>query len=323
MDLSIRPRRNRSSDSLRELLSENEISVNKLVYPMFVAEDPSVQDELKMLPGLHRWGTQKAIAHAKEAWSLGITSFAIFPVVPEPQKNSQASAALDPDHFSIRFFKDFKNALPDSVLIGDIALDPFSSDGHDGLVRDGKVLNDESVEVLSKMAVLQASAGVDLVAPSDMMDGRVGAIRRALDSKNFQSTGILAYSAKYASAFYGPFRDALDSAPRFGDKKTYQMDPRNSREALRETRLDIAEGADIVMVKPALAYLDVIRAVKEISEVPVAAYNVSGEYAMIKFAAQAGALDEKRAALESLTAIRRAGADVILTYWALQVAKWL
>lgn len=322
MDLSIRPRRNRRTDTMRELLSENEISINKLVYPIFVAEDPNALQELKSLPGLHRWGTKKALDHLKEAWSLGIKSFAIFPVVPEAQKNSQASAALDPNHFSIRFFKDLKSALPESIVIGDIALDPFSSDGHDGLVKDGKVLNDESVEVLAKMAVLQAAAGVDLVAPSDMMDGRVGALRKALDGKGFQDTGILAYSAKYASAFYGPFREALDSAPRFGDKKTYQMDPRNVIEALRETRLDIAEGADMVMVKPALAYLDVIRAVKEISEVPVAAYNVSGEYAMIKFAAQAGALDEKRAALESLTAIRRAGADLILTYWAVQVAKW-
>lgn len=323
MNMKSRPRRNRRTETLRQALAETDLSARQLVYPLFVAEDPSLKQEIRSLPGQYRWGTRSAIETAREAWTMGIRSFAIFPVVPESQKNREASVALDQNHFSVRFYRDFKNALPDSNLISDIALDPFNSEGHDGLVRDGRVLNDETVTALAKMAVLHAEAGVDHVAPSDMMDGRVGAIRAALDEKGLHDTGIISYAAKYASSFYGPFREALDSAPRFGDKKTYQMDPRNVREALREVRLDVEEGADVVMVKPALAYLDVIRAVKEISEVPVAAYNVSGEYAMIKFAAQAGALDEKKAALESLTAIRRAGADMIFTYWALDAVRWM
>ncbi|MBX2987964.1 MAG: porphobilinogen synthase [Bdellovibrionaceae bacterium] len=323
MDLKIRPRRNRKSDSVRESLAETSLSLNKLIYPIFIAEDANLKQEIRTMPGQHRWGQKSGLSHLQDAWKAGLRQFAVFPVVPEAQKDKKASGATDPDHFLIRFFKDFKNALPEATLISDIALDPFNSDGHDGLVRDGLIVNDASVDVLAKMAVVHASAGVDWVAPSDMMDGRIGAVRKALDEAGHEDTSILAYSAKYASAFYGPFRDALDSAPRFGDKKTYQMDPRNSREALRETRLDIQQGADIVMVKPALAYLDVIQRVKRFSEVPVAAYNVSGEYAMIKLAAQAGALDEKRAALESLIAIRRAGADVILSYWAFQAADWL
>lgn len=318
-----RPRRNRRSDSMRQMLAETHLSLNQLIYPVFIAEEAGLSQEIRSMPGQYRFGTRKGLDHLREAWTRGLRSFAIFPVVPDAQKDAEASKALDPDHFLIRFFKDLKHALPEAVVVSDVALDPFNSDGHDGLVRDGKIVNDESVDVLAKMALLHAKAGVDYVAPSDMMDGRIGAIRHRLDENGFSETGILAYSAKYASAFYGPFREALDSAPRFGDKKTYQMDPRNVREASREVRLDIDEGADMVMVKPALAYLDVIRAVKEESEVPVAAYNVSGEYAMIKFAAQAGAIDEKRAALESLTAIRRAGADVILTYWAMQAAQWL
>ncbi|MBX3040494.1 MAG: porphobilinogen synthase [Bdellovibrionaceae bacterium] len=323
MDLKIRPRRNRKSNSVREMLAETRLSLNNLVYPVFLAEDPSTQNEIKTLPGIHRWGTKKALDHIAEVWDSGIRAFDIFPVIPDSQKTPGAEGALNPDHFLIRFFKDFKQRFPEATLFSDVALDPFNSDGHDGLVKDGKILNDPSVEMLVKMSVLHAQAGVDFVSPSDMMDGRVGAIRQGLDEAGFQDTGILSYSAKYASAYYNPFRDALDSAPRFGDKKTYQMDPRNALEALREVRLDIEEGADMVMVKPALAYLDIICQVADLSEVPVAAYNVSGEYAMIKFAAQNGALDEKRAALESLTAIHRAGANVIFTYWAFQAAKWI
>lgn len=323
MDLIHRPRRNRRSSALREVLAETELSVKQLVYPLFVAEEPQLRIDLKTLPGLCRWGQKSALEHVRIAWEKGIRSFAIFPVIPESDKTPQAVKALDPDHFQIRFFQEFKNQFPDAVLISDIALDPFNSDGHDGLVQNGRILNDETVDLLVRMAILHAQAGVDYVAPSDMMDGRIGAIRQGLDEAGKTDTGVLAYSAKYASAFYGPFRDALDSAPRFGDKKTYQMDPRNSREALRELSLDLDEGADIVMVKPALAYLDIIRRFKESSDVPVAAYNVSGEYAMIKFAAQHGALDEKRAALESLQSIRRAGADLIFTYWALQATDWL
>ena len=306
---------------MRQAMAETQVSVEHLVYPLFLLESPTAKEDVRTMPGQSRRGTKVALEHAKEAWASGIRMFDVFPVIPDAQKDPLARGALDPDHFLIRFFKDLKNALPDCVLMSDVALDPFNSDGHDGLVRDGRVLNDETVEVLAKMSVLHAKAGVDYVSPSDMMDGRVGAIRAALDAEGLIDTGILSYSAKYASSFYGPFRDALDSAPRFGDKKTYQMDFRNAREALREVRLDIEEGADIVMVKPALAYLDVIAAVKAESDVPVAAYNVSGEYSMIKFAAQAGALDEKRAVEESLTAMRRAGADLIFTYWALDFAR--
>jgi porphobilinogen synthase len=323
MDLRNRPRRNRKSDAMRQAIAETELSLNKLVLPLFVAEDPSLEDPIRSLPGQSRLGTKKALELVAEAKGLGLRSFVIFPVIPESAKSPDARGALDPNHFAIRFYQDFKNRFPECVLYSDIALDPFNSDGHDGLVKDGRILNDESVAALAKMAVLHARAGVDVVAPSDMMDGRIGAIRQALDEAGFQETSILSYAAKYASAFYGPFRDALDSAPRSGDKKTYQMDPRNAREALREVALDLDEGADIVMVKPALLYLDVIRAVKDFADVPVAAYNVSGEYAAIKFAAQAGALDEKAAAIESVTAIRRAGADIIFTYWALSLARWL
>lgn len=323
MDLPIRPRRNRKSNAVRQAIAETHLSKDHLVYPMFVSEGDSVYEEIKTMPGQFRLGQKKALSLAQEAWKNGIRSFAIFPVVPDSQKDKKASKAVDPNHFLLRFFTEFKNLLPEATLISDVALDPFSSDGHDGLVENGIILNDASVEVLAKMAALHARAGADFVAPSDMMDGRVAAIRQILDDQGFENTGIISYSAKYASAFYGPFRDALSSAPKSGDKKTYQMDPRNSREALREVSLDIAEGADMVMVKPASAYLDIIRSVREISDVPVAAYNVSGEYAMIKFAALAGGIDEKAAVLESMTAIRRAGADLIFTYWALDLARWL
>lgn len=323
MNLSSRPRRLRKSDALRHSLAEIELNASRLVYPVFVAEEPEHRSEIQKMPGQFRWGTKKALGLIQEAFTQGIRSFAIFPVIEDRHKDAQATRATDPDHFHQRLLQDLKQHCPEAVLYSDIALDPYSSDGHDGLVQNGQILNDETVEILARMALLHARAGVDFVSPSDMMDGRVGVIRQALDENGFHDTGIMSYSAKYASAFYGPFRDALQSAPRFGDKKTYQMDPRNRREARREIRLDLEEGADIVMVKPALAYLDLIQDARDISDVPVAAYNVSGEYAMIKFAAQAGALNEQAAALESLLAIRRAGADLIFSYWALQAVRWL
>ena len=254
----------------------------------------------------------------------GINAIALFPVIPENKKDDTATQSYNPEGLVQQTVKAIKQAIPEIVVITDVALDPFTTHGHDGLVDEkGSILNDPTVEVLIKMALSQAAAGADFVAPSDMMDGRVGAIRKALDTEGYINVGILAYSAKYASAYYGPFRDALDSAPKFGDKKTYQMDAANAREALKEVELDIAEGADIIMVKPALAYLDIICQVKEATNLPVAAYNVSGEYAMIKAAAQMGWIDEKQVILESLISMKRAGADLILTYFAKEVALML
>lgn len=323
MQLKSRPRRNRKNPSLRKMLAEVDLAPERLIWPLFILDQETGSTEITSLPGQFRWGRKDALTQMKKAMEKGIQSFALFPVVPESQKDQRAAQALNREHPYIEFLKRVKDQIPEAVIITDIALDPFSSDGHDGLVRDGKILNDETVEILAQMAVVHAETGIDMVAPSDMMDGRVGVIRKALDARGFQETSIMAYTAKYASAFYGPFRDALSSAPKFGDKKTYQMDFRNRREALRELALDLQEGADIVMVKPALSYLDVISEVKKKSLVPVAAYNVSGEYAMLKFAAQAGVLDEKKAILETLYSIRRAGADVILTYHAFEIASEL
>jgi porphobilinogen synthase len=276
------------------------------------------------MPGCFRYPLDRLLVEVKTIAELGIPGIALFPVIPEHKKDDQGSESFNPDGLVQRTIKAIKSLVPDLLIFTDLALDPFTSHGHDGLVDDqGRILNDETVDVLVKMAVSQAQAGTDFVAPSDMMDGRVGAIRAALDAAGYTEVGILAYSAKYASAYYGPFRDALDSAPKFGDKKTYQMDPANSREALKEVDLDIQQGADIVMVKPALAYMDVIYQVKRHTNLPVAAYNVSGEYAMVKAAAQNGWIDEKKIVLETLTAMKRAGADMILTYHAVDVARWL
>jgi porphobilinogen synthase len=275
------------------------------------------------MPGVSRWSLDSVLPYVREARDLGIRAVAIFPRIGDDKKNSQASESLNPEGLVPHALRFLKREFPELVLISDIALDPFSADGHDGLVHDGRILNDETLPILAKMAVLHAQAGADFVAPSDMMDGRVAAIRSALDEAGLSDTGILSYAAKYASCFYGPFRDALDSAPRAGDKKTYQMDTRNAREAVREVALDVAEGADIVMVKPAGAYLDVIRAVRESVTIPVAAYQVSGEYSMIRFAGEHGLFDWRQAMVESLLAIRRAGADLIFTYFAVEMARWL
>jgi porphobilinogen synthase len=318
-----RPRRNRKNEGVRELVAETHLNVSQLIYPVFVCEGSNLESPIKTLPGQSRWSPDLLSKQIKNWKNLGLYHYALFPQIPDNKKTPDAREALNAKGLLAQTIKRLKDDHPEINIIADVALDPFSSDGHDGLVKNGKILNDESVAVLAEMAVKQAEWGADWVAPSDMMDGRIGAIRKALDLAGFSETNILAYSAKYASSFYGPFRDALGSAPKSGDKKTYQMDPRNSREALREVRLDIAEGADMVMVKPGLAYLDIIAKIKAVSSVPVAAYNVSGEYAMVKAAAAIGALDENRAVMETAHAFRRAGADVILTYFAVQLAQLL
>ncbi|MEO5668481.1 MAG: porphobilinogen synthase [Bdellovibrionota bacterium] len=321
--LTVRPRRNRRSPFLRDLVEETRLAPQDFVWPVFIKEGSNLKEEITTLPGVFRLSLDVLSEEISSLMELGLKAIALFPVIPDAQKNSTASEALNPQGFLPEALKVLKGRFPDLVLVTDVALDPYSSDGHDGLVENGKILNDKSLAVLAHMAVVQADAGADLVAPSDMMDGRVAAIRKALDDAGHEDVGILAYTAKYASSHYGPFREALASAPRFGDKKTYQMNPANAREALRELELDIQEGADIVMVKPAMAYLDIIYRLRERTTLPVAAYQVSGEYAQIEIAARAGALDRERAILESLTSIRRAGADIILSYYTPWVLRHL
>ncbi len=322
-DLPIRPRRNRRTAAVRALVRETELKPSHFIYPLFVIEGKDRREPIRSMPGVARLSRDLLVAEAREAHRLGVPAVALFPALADACKDPWASESLNPDGLLQRTVQELKNALPDLLVITDVALDPYSSDGHDGVVQDGKILNDPTLEVLAQMAVAQAAAGADWVAPSDMMDGRVGVIRAALDQAGFEEVGILAYSAKYASSFYGPFREALDSAPRHGDKKTYQMDPANSREALREILLDVDEGADMVMVKPALAYLDIIARVREVVELPLAAYQVSGEYAMIESVAERGWMDGQSLMIECLTAIHRAGADVILTYFARRAAELL
>jgi porphobilinogen synthase len=319
-----RPRRLRRTATLRRMVRETILTVDDLIYPMFVMEGEEQKVEIASMPGCDRYTLDLLLKEIAQVHQLGIGAIALFPVIPEAKKDDTGSESYNPDGLVQRTVKAIKEAVPGILVITDVALDPFTTHGHDGIVDEQDViLNDPTVEVLVKMALSQAASGTDMVAPSDMMDGRVGAIRQALDAEGYVDVRILAYSAKYASAYYGPFRDALDSAPRFGDKKTYQMDAANAREAIKEVALDIAEGADIVMVKPALAYLDIIRQVKDYTHLPVAAYNVSGEYAMIKAAAQNGWIDEKRVILETLISMKRAGADLILTYFAKEVALML
>jgi porphobilinogen synthase len=322
-DLIYRPRRLRRTEALRQLVQETHLRVQDLIYPLFVMEGENQRQEVESMPGCYRYTLDLLLKEVEEAANLGIPAVALFPVVPEEKKDPTGRESFNPEGLIQRAVRRIKQEIPEILVITDVALDPYNSDGHDGIVRDGVILNDETVEVLVKQALSQAEAGTDIVAPSDMMDGRVGAIREALDEQGYTDVAILAYSAKYASAFYGPFRDALGSAPKWGDKKTYQMDPANAREALREVELDEAEGADIVMVKPALAYLDIIYRVKEATNLPVAAYNVSGEYAMIKAAEQKGWIDGKKVMMESLLAMKRAGADMILTYFAKEAALLL
>jgi porphobilinogen synthase len=323
----IRPRRNRRTPAIRAMVRETTLSPADFILPMFFHED-AADTALSSMPGVSRWSLAGLVKEAGEALALGIPAVVLFPKIEESLKSPMADECSNDDGLVPRAIRALKAAHPTLCVITDVALDPYSSEGHDGIVsRDAKgemeVLNDETVEVLCRQALCHARAGADIVSPSDMMDGRVAAIREALDAEGFQNVAILSYTAKYASALYGPFRGALDSAPKDGDKKTYQMDPGNSREAVRETLLDEAEGADVLMVKPAGLYLDVIAKVRETTTLPVAAYQVSGEYLMLKAAAESGWLDEKAIVLESLTAIKRAGADIILTYFAKQACRWM
>lgn len=318
--ISQRPRRLRRTATLRSMVRETNLQISDLIYPLFVMEGENQKVEIASMPGCYRYTLDLLLVEIHQASELGIGAIALFPLIPEIQKDNLGTESYNPQGLIPRTVQAIKQAMPEILIITDVALDPYSSAGHDGIVEDGKILNDETVAVLVKQALAQATAGTDFVAPSDMMDGRIGAIRQALDAAGWINVGILAYSAKYASGYYGPFRDALDSAPKFGDKKTYQMDPGNSREALKEIELDITEGADILMVKPALAYLDIIWRIKQRTNLPIAAYNVSGEYAMIKAAATQGWIDEKQVILETLISMKRAGADLILTYFAKEVA---
>lgn len=306
----------RQSSAIRNLVAETKLSANDFIVPLFIVEGKYLREEISSMPGYYRVSIDLLAQEAKELWSLGLQSILLFIKCQDHLKDNKGTEALNPEGLMQRSIKTVKNAVPEMLVMTDVALDPFSSYGHDGIVENGQIVNDATVDVLAAMSVSHAEAGADFVAPSDMMDGRIAAIREALEDNNFTQTGIMAYSAKYASCFYGPFRDALDSAPGFGDKKTYQMDFSNRLEAIKEVRMDIEEGADIVMVKPALSYLDIIREVKNISDVPVSAYNISGEYAMIKAAAKMGWIDEDKAILETLTSIKRAGADLIATYFA-------
>jgi len=318
-----RPRRNRSTAAIRAMAHETHLSAEHLIFPLFVLDGQGIQSEIKSLPGIYRFSPELLLREIESCMELGLTNFILFPAVADALKDTTATYSYHPDNFYLKVARDIKKRFPECCLISDVAMDPYSSDGHDGLVRDGAIVNDDTLPILAQMSIAQAEAGFDMLGPSDMMDGRVGYMRQALDEAGFTNTGILAYTAKYASAFYGPFRDALDSAPKSGDKKTYQMNPANKREALLEAELDTAEGADMLMVKPALAYLDVIRLLKEHSQLPITAYNVSGEYAMLKAAAERGWLDYERVMMETLLSIKRAGADVILTYHAKEAAKLL
>lgn len=316
-----RPRRNRKSESVRNLVEETSLSVKDLIFPLFLIEGSNQKIEVKSMPGIFRFSQDLLLKEIEECMKLGITAFDVFPAYPESLKNSIASESYNPETFYLRALREIKKKFPEVCLMSDVAMDPYSSDGHDGLVKNGKILNDETLEILAKMSLAQADAGVDILGPSDMMDGRVGYIRNLLDENGFTDTSIMSYTAKYASAFYGPFRDALDSAPKFGDKKTYQMNPANSQEALIEAELDFEEGADFLMVKPALSYLDIIKLLSDNYPLPIAAYNVSGEYSMVKAAAAQGWLDSERAMLEILLSIKRSGAKIILTYFAKEYAK--
>ncbi len=316
-----RPRRNRISPAVRDLVRETHLEVSHLVYPLFIVDGKGIRNEVVSLPGNYRLSTDELLKEVESCLELGLRSFVLFPALDEHLKDREATHSYHPENFYLKAIRAVKERFPETCLISDVAMDPYSSDGHDGLVKNGKILNDATLPILGKMAVAQAQAGIDIIGPSDMMDGRVAFIRKALDGDGFTEVGIMAYTAKYASAFYGPFRDALASAPKLGDKKTYQMDPANRAEALREAALDVEEGADFLMVKPALCYLDIIHDLKQHFNLPVAAYHVSGECAMLVAAARNGWLNYEQAMAEMLLSIRRAGADVILTYFAKDYAR--
>ncbi|NBS19017.1 MAG: porphobilinogen synthase [Flavobacteriia bacterium] len=316
-----RNRRLRQSTALRQLVSENQLTVNDLMLPLFVAEGTSQKTPIKSMPGCFRLSLDLLLEEVRTVWDLGIKAIILFVKVNDTLKDNQGTEALNPEGLMQRAVQQIKNTVPEMVVMTDVALDPYSSHGHDGIVENGQIVNDPTVEVLAQMALSHAQAGADIVAPSDMMDGRVLSIRTTLEAAGFHHTGIMSYSAKYASSFYGPFREALDSAPGFGDKRSYQMDPANRREALTETFSDIEEGADMVMVKPGLPYLDLLREIRDRVQVPIAVYQVSGEYAMLKAAAKKGWLDHDAVMMEQLLAFKRAGADVIATYHAKEAAR--
>ena len=316
-----RPRRNRKSIGIREMVSETNLKIESLIYPLFIVDGKNMKIPINSMPNCFRWSLDLLIKEIEICGELGIKNFVIFPAVEDSLKDKTATYSYSSANFYLKAINTIKNKFPDFTLMSDVAMDPYSSDGHDGLVIKGEIDNDQSLPILCKMALSQAEAGIDIIGPSDMMDGRIGAIREVLDDNNFKNTSIMSYTAKYASAFYGPFRDALDSAPKYGDKKTYQMDPRNKKESLIEAELDELEGADILMIKPALSYLDVIQTIKENTNLPVSAYNVSGEYPMVHAAAEKGWLDYDQTFIEVLTSIKRAGADIILTYFAKDFAN--
>ena len=319
--MNTRPRRNRKSAAIRDMVQETQLGVEHLIFPVFLKDGSDIKEPIGSLPNIYRFSVDVLLKEIESCLELGIRVFDIFPAVAESLKDKTGTYSFNMDSFYLKAIQKIKERFPEATLMSDVALDPYSSDGHDGLVKDGKILNDETLPILAKMSVAQAQAGIDIIGPSDMMDGRVGVIREALDNAGYTETSIMSYTAKYASSFYGPFRDALKSAPKSGDKKTYQMNPANKSEALIEAQLDIEEGADMIMVKPAICYLDVIHLLKENFATPVTAYNVSGEYAMVHAAAQKGWLNYDSAMCEMLLSIRRAGADGILTYFAKDFAK--
>jgi len=322
MEINIRrPRRNRRTESIRQMVQETHIHPSQLIVPLFILEGKEAREPIASMPGIVRLSTDLALLEAEECMKLGLKNFILFPAVPEMYKDKYATYSYDPRCFYLECIRQFKKNLPECTVITDVAMDPYSSDGHDGVYEDGQILNDATLSILGRMSLAQAEAGADIIGPSDMMDGRVGFIRKELDKAGYTDVGIMAYTAKYASGFYNPFRDALDSAPKFGNKLSYQMHPANRKEAQLEAMLDTEEGADFLMVKPALAYLDIISDLKRMSTLPIVAYNVSGEYAMIKAAAEKGWLDENKAVDEVLTGIKRAGADIIITYFAKQYAS--
>jgi porphobilinogen synthase len=323
MNIIERTRRLRRSAGIRDLVQENHLAAADLIWPVFIKEGHGLREAIDALPGVYRLSLDQLQSDVLKLLPLGLRGVALFPCIEEQLKDGKGREALNPAGLVPRAVRELKERIPELAVITDVALDPYSSDGHDGIVKNGEILNDETLLVLAEQATVHAEAGADFVAPSDMMDGRVGWIRKALDEAGKSNVGIISYCAKYASGFYGPFRQALESAPRFGDKKTYQMNPMNRREALREARLDIAEGADVLLVKPALSYLDVIQAVREVSDLPIAAYNVSGEFAMVKAAAAKGWLDERQIVSEILGSIKRAGADMIFSYHTPDVLHWL
>lgn len=317
-----RPRRNRKSATIRSMVEETKLGTENLIYPIFLKDGKNIKEEVVSLPGNFRWSLDQLLPELEDCIHLGINTFDLFPVVEEALKDAKASYSWASDNFYLHAIHSIKNHFPEITLMSDVAMDPYSSDGHDGIFKDGKILNDETLLILNKMSLAQAQAGIDIIGPSDMMDGRVASIRECLDEHDFQEVSIMSYTAKYASAFYGPFRDALNSAPKTGDKKTYQMNPANKREALIEAKLDMEEGADMLMVKPAMCYLDIIHILRENFPLPITAYNVSGECAMIYAASQNGWLDYEATVYETLLCIRRAGADGILTYFAKDFAQF-